>query len=359
MHPEILETSLAFFQIMGEGTYYEILGIEANATEDDIRKAYRKQALLWHPDKNVQRKEEAEAKFKLIAEAYEVLSDPEKKQVYDLYGEEGLKNNGSSQDYDFRPNFGFQFHDPREIFNSFFNGRDPFAEMFGNQFFGGGGGFGRMPGFGTRSPFDDDDGFFSSPFGNFGPSGSSYSFSSSSSSSSSGGGQGGFVSRSISTKIINGVATTVTKTVDAQGNETVITETSDGKRQTLVNNQPREQQRAIDDGRRTTNIPIQDVNSYYAQRQQPQFQQPQFQQPQQFQQFQQYQYPQHPQQSQQYQQYQQQRSMNQQQYRQSPFQQPPFQQPPFQQQEYQDSTHPKEGDHHKKHGFFPWPHRKH
>lgn len=305
-------------------------------------------------NKNVQRKEEAEAKFKLIAEAYEVLSDPEKKQVYDLYGEEGLKNNGSSQDYDFRPNFGFQFHDPREIFNSFFNGRDPFAEVFGNQFFGGGG-FGRMPGFGTRAPFDDD-GIFSSPFGNVGPSGSSYSFSSSSSSSS-GRGQGGFVSRSISTKTVNGVTTTVTKTVDAQGNETVITETSDGGRRTIVNNQPQEQQRAIDDGRRTTNIPIQDGNSIYRQRQQPQFQQPQ--QFQQFQQFQQYQYPQHPQQSQQYQQYQQQRSMNQQQYRQSPFQQPPFQQPPFQQQEYQDSTHPKEGDHHKKHGFFPWPHRKH
>lgn len=311
---------------MGEGTYYEILGIDVSATEDDIRKAYRKQALLWHPDKNVQRKEEAEAKFKLIAEAYEVLSDPEKKRTYDLYGEEGLKNNGSNQEYDFRPNFGFQFHDPREIFNSFFGGRDPFESMLGgNPLFGGG--FGRMPGFNTR--FDDDD-FFSGPFGNFGPTASS-SYSFSSSSSSSGGGQGGFVSRSISTKIVNGVATTVTKTVDAQGNETIVTE-SGGSREVLVNNQPQ----AIDDGRRTTNMSIQDRSSYYGQRQPPQYQQSQ-----QYQQY--YQQPQQPQQPQQFQQ---QRSVNPQQY-----QQPPLHQY-YQQQEYRDSTHPREEDHHKKHHFW-------
>lgn len=67
--------------------YYKILGICKGSTDEDIKKAYRKQALKWHPDKN--RSAAAEEKFKEIAEAYEVLSDPKKKEVYDQYGEEG------------------------------------------------------------------------------------------------------------------------------------------------------------------------------------------------------------------------------------------------------------------------------
>lgn len=68
--------------------YYSILGIEKGASEDDIKKAYRKQALKWHPDKN--KSPHAEEKFKEIAEAYEVLSDPKKRDIYDQFGEEGM-----------------------------------------------------------------------------------------------------------------------------------------------------------------------------------------------------------------------------------------------------------------------------
>ena len=69
--------------------YYKILGISRNATEEDVKKAYRKMALRFHPDKN--KSAGAEEKFKEIAEAYEVLSDKRKRDVYDKYGEEGLK----------------------------------------------------------------------------------------------------------------------------------------------------------------------------------------------------------------------------------------------------------------------------
>ncbi len=70
--------------------YYQVLGISKNATKETIKKAYRKQALKFHPDRNPDDKS-AEAKFKEVSEAYEVLSDDNKKQIYDQYGEEGLK----------------------------------------------------------------------------------------------------------------------------------------------------------------------------------------------------------------------------------------------------------------------------
>lgn len=68
--------------------YYSILGIEKGASDEDIKKAYRKQALKWHPDKN--KSPHAEEKFKEVAEAYEVLSDPKKRDIYDQFGEEGM-----------------------------------------------------------------------------------------------------------------------------------------------------------------------------------------------------------------------------------------------------------------------------
>ena len=71
--------------------YYKILGIAKGASEDDIKKAYRKMALKFHPDKD--KAPGSEEKFKEIAEAYEVLSDKRKREVYDQYGEEGLKGN--------------------------------------------------------------------------------------------------------------------------------------------------------------------------------------------------------------------------------------------------------------------------
>ena len=111
--------------------YYEVLEIDKNATEEEIKKAYRKGALKWHPDKNANNKTEAEIKFKELSEAYGVLSDPEKKQIYDTQGEEGLKANN---------NGGFQGsqRNPNDIFNMFFGGQSPFGNnnMFGHPFGG-------------------------------------------------------------------------------------------------------------------------------------------------------------------------------------------------------------------------------
>ena len=76
-------------------SYYEILGVPKDASADAIKKAYRKQAMKYHPDRN-QGDAEAEAKFKEAAEAYEVLSDLQKRQIYDAYGKEGLRNSGYS-----------------------------------------------------------------------------------------------------------------------------------------------------------------------------------------------------------------------------------------------------------------------
>lgn len=74
--------------VMGKD-YYKILGIPSGANEDEIKKAYRKMALKYHPDKN--KEPNAEEKFKEIAEAYDVLSDPKKRGLYDQYGEEGKR----------------------------------------------------------------------------------------------------------------------------------------------------------------------------------------------------------------------------------------------------------------------------
>ncbi|XP_027356022.1 dnaJ homolog subfamily B member 1 [Abrus precatorius] len=104
--------------------YYNILKVDRYATEDDLKKSYRKLAMKWHPDKNPTNKQEAEAKFKQISEAYEVLSDPQKRVIYDQYGEEGLKD---------RPPPG------NEPSSSGFNPRnaeDIFAEFFGSSPFG-------------------------------------------------------------------------------------------------------------------------------------------------------------------------------------------------------------------------------
>lgn len=106
--------------------YYEILEIDKSASEVDIKKMYKKLAIRWHPDKNPEKKEEAEKKFKEISEAYQVLSDPQKKEIYDSYGEEGLKNsqnNGHSN-----------FNSADDIFKMFFSGQSG-QESFGNNFF--------------------------------------------------------------------------------------------------------------------------------------------------------------------------------------------------------------------------------
>lgn len=122
--------------------YYNILKVNRNASDEDLKKAYRRLALIWHPDKNhTSNKQEAEAKFKSISEAYDVLSDPQKRQIYDLYGEEALKSGQvpppprGSGPYSYRahqqhPNPSFRFN-PRDA-------DDIYAEMFGNESSGAG-----------------------------------------------------------------------------------------------------------------------------------------------------------------------------------------------------------------------------
>jgi len=77
--------------------YYSVLGVSKDASPQDIKNAYRKMAVKYHPDKNPDNKEEATEKFKDISEAYQVLSDNEKKEIYDKYGEEGLKQTGHEE----------------------------------------------------------------------------------------------------------------------------------------------------------------------------------------------------------------------------------------------------------------------
>jgi len=78
---------------MAKRDYYEVLGVSRSATEEDIKKSYRKLALQYHPDRNPNNPE-AEDKFKEASEAYEVLHDTEKKGLYDRYGHDGLQNAG-------------------------------------------------------------------------------------------------------------------------------------------------------------------------------------------------------------------------------------------------------------------------
>ena len=82
--------------------YYEVLGVARTATAEEIKAAYRKCALKWHPDRNPEHKAEAEVKFRESAEAYSVLSDSEKRQVYDTYGHAGLSGAGGGVDRDER-----------------------------------------------------------------------------------------------------------------------------------------------------------------------------------------------------------------------------------------------------------------
>ncbi|MEJ2617774.1 MAG: DnaJ domain-containing protein [Ignavibacteriaceae bacterium] len=78
---------------MAKRDYYEVLGVDKNATKDDLKKAYRKLAMQYHPDRNPDNKE-AEEKFKEAAEAYEILSDDDKKARYDRFGHEGVRGSG-------------------------------------------------------------------------------------------------------------------------------------------------------------------------------------------------------------------------------------------------------------------------
>ncbi len=116
--------------------YYELLGVSRDDDADDIKKAYRKLAVKWHPDKNPGNKA-AEEKFKEISEGYEVLRDPEKRAAYDRLGHAAFTQRGGGQ----RAGAGGGFHDPFDIFREVFGGGGG-GGIF-EEFFGGGGGGGR------------------------------------------------------------------------------------------------------------------------------------------------------------------------------------------------------------------------
>jgi len=114
---------------MAKQDYYEILKLDKSASAAEIKKAYRKKALKFHPDKNPDDKS-AEEKFKQAAEAYEVLSDPDKKARYDQFGHQAFENGGG---------FGGGGMNMDDIFSQF-------GDIFGGAFGGGGGGFGGFGG---------------------------------------------------------------------------------------------------------------------------------------------------------------------------------------------------------------------
>jgi curved DNA-binding protein len=131
--------------------YYKILGVDRNATEDQLKKAYRKLAMKYHPDRNKGDKR-AEERFKEVNEAYAVLSDKEKRRQYDMFGAEGFQQRFSREDI-------FRNFDFGQVFKDFgFGSEDVFSRIFG------GSGSGRQRAFGRGG-----DGFsFGGPFGRTG-----------------------------------------------------------------------------------------------------------------------------------------------------------------------------------------------
>lgn len=133
---------------MAEKDYYQVLGVTKSATDQEIKSAYRKMALQYHPDRN--KTKEAEEKFKEVTKAYEVLSDPQKRQTYDQFGAAAFEQGGMGGGNPFAGGFGgfggqngpftytyttngggFEgfggFNDPFEIFEQFFGGASPFG----------------------------------------------------------------------------------------------------------------------------------------------------------------------------------------------------------------------------------------
>lgn len=205
--------------------YYHVLGVSEEANEADIKRAYKKLAIKWHPDKNQENKEEAEEKFKSISEAYAILSDPQKKREYDNYRRGGFGFNNFWFDSEFGGGFGSPFsgfrskRNPFDIFEQFFGRRDPFFTNF-------------YDGSDEDNISSDDDFFGNSIFSRIGRNNNNIlgrtnfknafdrsNFSTASTMSSSGSG----ISKSIrvTTQIMYGkkITKTETTTIDSQGNK--------------------------------------------------------------------------------------------------------------------------------------------
>lgn len=249
---------------MGGKNFYEMLELSKNASEADIKKAYRKLALKWHPDKNPENIKEAEKRFKEISEAYEVLSDKNKREIYDRYGKEGLArsagNSGGSgssayHDFDFDPfgghhfggfGGGFHFRSPHDIFEEFFGTKNIFDLFDDNPFDQRRNGSGRdsankrqrnsqhqaMQTFFGFPNLADFGGMLNDSALSSGGGGGFTSFSSYSS-----GGPNVVKSTSKSTKVINGKKFVTTKTIE-NGVETVVTEEDGVVKSKTVNGVP-------------------------------------------------------------------------------------------------------------------------
>jgi len=125
--------------VVTDKDYYEILGVAKSASAADLKKAYRRLALKWHPDRN--KSSEAEKRFKEINEAYEILSDSKKRQAYDQFGHAAFSGGMPSASRGAYASYGNLgdilrqagvswggFSDPFDIFESFFGGQSPFAQ---------------------------------------------------------------------------------------------------------------------------------------------------------------------------------------------------------------------------------------
>ncbi|KAJ2721149.1 DnaJ sub B member 6 [Coemansia sp. Benny D115] len=284
--------------MVAETKYYDLLGLDTSATVDDMKRAYRKLSLKWHPDKNPSNREAAEEQFKLLSQAYSVLSDPDRRSLYDRYGEAGLRRGfqpgqESSSSHSHHPHhhhhpadsdFGFSFHTANDVFREFFGGQDPFASMFGGPSFadpfadpffsqhtGSSGlrngsntqgyaaererrpyaGAGVTVGSGFSSNFGGFGGgfpsmMFASPFGGGGgaPSGIPITGGSFSFVSSSIGGAGGLrggppgPSTRTSIQMVNGVTVQTVEEDDGRGNITVTRINPDGHKEVSVNGVP-------------------------------------------------------------------------------------------------------------------------
>lgn len=128
---------------MANKDLYALLGVSRSATADELKSAFRNKAKEFHPDVHVGDKKAAEEKFKEIGEAYQILSDPQKRSIYDQVGYEGMKNRGGSQQYS------GGFEDMGDMFGDI---SDIFGDLFG---FGGGGGSRRQGGRSRRRTGDD------------------------------------------------------------------------------------------------------------------------------------------------------------------------------------------------------------